>query len=257
MRFCFLSLAILFSSLSSAWASPEFAGLADWKVAVTSGNLGALEQLYSGGPPARVTVIGKTPTQISVDSDAQFWVGLKARRVALNISRSVSPGSGFQQVTFQATIKTAPPGRTVYVVESQLWQQQAGGWRLVAVERTDARKLEQPLSLDEKIYPPANTAREEIHQAVAKAGKSGKRVLVVFGADWCYDCHVLDRALERPDIAPTLKANFEVVHVDVGTGNKNQDLMNQYEVPMSRGIPAIAVLDSTGKLLYSQKNGEF
>jgi len=28
-------------------------------------------------------------------------------------------------------------------------------------------------------------------------------------------------------------------------------------VPMDRGIPAIAVLDSNGKLLYSQKNGEF
>ena len=82
-------------------------------------------------------------------------------------------------------------------------------------------------------------------------------VLLVFGADWCYDCHVLDRALRRPDIAPVLNANFEVVHVDVGQGDKNQDLMNDYQVPMKRGIPAIAVLDAAGKLLYSQKNGEF
>jgi hypothetical protein len=34
-------------------------------------------------------------------------------------------------------------------------------------------------------------------------------------------------------------------------------LMKQYEVPMSKGIPGLAVLDSTGKLLYSQKKGEF
>jgi hypothetical protein len=68
---------------------------------------------------------------------------------------------------------------------------------------------------------------------------------------------VLDRALERPDIAPVLKSNFEVVHVDVGTGDKNQDLMNEYQVPMSRGIPALAVLDASGKLIYSQRNGEF
>jgi hypothetical protein len=54
-----------------------------------------------------------------------------------------------------------------------------------------------------------------------------------------------------------LKSNFEVVHVDVGTGDKNQDLMNEYQVPMSRGIPALAVLDASGKLIYSQKNGEF
>jgi hypothetical protein len=47
------------------------------------------------------------------------------------------------------------------------------------------------------------------------------------------------------------------VHVDVGEGDKNQDLMKEYQVPMDRGIPAIAVLDSTGKVLFSQKNGEF
>jgi hypothetical protein len=33
--------------------------------------------------------------------------------------------------------------------------------------------------------------------------------------------------------------------------------MNQYQVPMNRGIPAMAVLDASGQLLYSQKNGEF
>jgi hypothetical protein len=43
----------------------------------------------------------------------------------------------------------------------------------------------------------------------------------------------------------------------VGQGDKNQDLMNEYQVPMQRGIPAIAVLDASGKVIYSQKNGEF
>jgi hypothetical protein len=47
------------------------------------------------------------------------------------------------------------------------------------------------------------------------------------------------------------------VHVDIGRGEKNQDLMKQYEVPMKRGIPGLAVLDADGKLVYSQKNGEF
>jgi hypothetical protein len=48
-----------------------------------------------------------------------------------------------------------------------------------------------------------------------------------------------------------------VTHVDIGQGEKNQDLMQQYDVPMERGIPAAAVLDSSGKLLVSQKKGEF
>jgi hypothetical protein len=68
---------------------------------------------------------------------------------------------------------------------------------------------------------------------------------------------VLDLAFHRPDVAAVLKPNFEVVHVDVGQGEKNQDMMQLYHVPMAKGIPAIAVLGSDGKLLYSQQGGEF
>ena len=46
------------------------------------------------------------------------------------------------------------------------------------------------------------------------------------------------------------------MHVDIGKGEKNQDPMKQYEVPMKRGIPGPAVL-TDGKLVYSQRNGEF
>jgi hypothetical protein len=224
---------------------------------VISPNSSALKELYSNNPAPRITVVGKTSADISAADDVEFWKGMKATQLTLKVGNSTAPQSGIQQVTFQATVRTAPPGRTLYVVESQLWQQQAAGWKLVAVQRTDAFKLEQPMSLDAKLYPPAGGARQEINHAISDATKTHKRVLVIFGADWCYDCHVLDRALQRPDIAPTLKGNYEVVHVDVGQGDKNQDLMNEYQVPMKRGIPAMAVLGASGQLLYSQKNGEF
>jgi hypothetical protein len=58
-------------------------------------------------------------------------------------------------------------------------------------------------------------------------------------------------------LAAALQGSFEVVHVDVGQGDKNQDLMEQYHVPMKKGIPALAVLESDGKLIFSQQNGEF
>ena len=34
-------------------------------------------------------------------------------------------------------------------------------------------------------------------------------------------------------------------------------LAENYDVPLAKGVPALAVLDSNGNLLYSQKNGEF
>ncbi|HZR64387.1 MAG TPA: thioredoxin family protein [Terriglobales bacterium] len=249
--------ALTLASSSLAQTSATFPALTTWKAAVVRGNVDGLVQLYSTQPPARVGVVTKGATEISPQADAEFWAGLKARRISLQVSQSASPQPGVEQISFEATVTPSLPGPTLYVLESQLWQRQGTVWKLVAVQRTGANRLEQPVSTDEKLYPDASAARGEIREAVARAAKNHKRVLVVFGADWCYDCHVLDRAFKRTDIAPTLKSNFEVVHVDVGEGDKNQDLMNEYQVPMKRGIPALAVLDANGKLIYSQKNGEF
>lgn len=126
-----------------------------------------------------------------------------------------------------------------------------------AVAASSAVCFSQSVKKEKEIYNESADARAAIKEALAKATAEHKRVIVVFGANWCYDCHVLDKAFHSSDLAPVLAANYEVVHVDIGKGEKNQDLMAKYEVPMKRGIPGLAVLDSDGKLLYSQKNGEF
>ena len=237
-------------------SGPAFVPLEQWKDAVIGGNALALKALYSTSPPAQVV----TPAGgISADSDVSFWTGLKARRIKLDIIQSESPQTGVRQVVFQAEVHSgAASGQTtVYVTEGQLWRQQGEQWRLVATKRSDPTRLQQPTSTSTVIYAPGLDAHAEIKQALALASKQHKRVLVVFGANWCYDCHVLDLAFHRPDVETVLQRNYEVVHVDVGEGDKNQDLMEQYQVPMKKGIPAIAVLDSDGKLLYSQKGGEF
>ncbi len=107
------------------------------------------------------------------------------------------------------------------------------------------------------LYPASADAKKEIDETIHSASLAHKRVLVVFGANWCFDCHALDEYFHSPQISPTLQKYFLVVHVDIGQGNKNLDLAQKYDVPLKRGIPAIAVLDSAGKLLFSQKNGEF
>ena len=126
-----------------------------------------------------------------------------------------------------------------------------------AVAASSAVCFSQSVKKEKEIYNEGADARAEIKEALEKAAAEHKRVIVVFGANWCYDCHVLDKAFHSSDLAPVLAANYEVVHVDIGKGEKNQDLMTNYEVPMKRGIPGLAVLDADGKLVYSQKNGEF
>ena len=69
---------------------------------------------------------------------------------------------------------------------------------------------------------------------------------------------MLDLAFQSSELAPVVVANYEVVHIDLGPEEeKNADLVAQYEIPLKKGIPAIAVADSDGKLVVSQKNGEF
>jgi thioredoxin-related protein len=111
--------------------------------------------------------------------------------------------------------------------------------------------------LDTPIYNDNANAKEEIQEALSKAQHENKRVLLVFGANWCYDCHVLDYRFHEPNIQPILDKNYVVVHVDIGRGEKNTDLQKLYKIPVDRGVPAIAVVDKSGALLFSQQRGEF
>jgi thioredoxin 1 len=106
-------------------------------------------------------------------------------------------------------------------------------------------------------YSTSTDTHIKIVAAEQKAAARHTRVLVVFGANWCFDCHVLDELFARPELATVLAENFEVVYVNVGTGDRNRDLMAQYQVPFDEGIPAVAILESDGTLIYSQKHGEF
>ena len=114
-----------------------------------------------------------------------------------------------------------------------------------------------PASKGENLYPSNADAHADVQRAREKAARKHKNVLIIFGANWCYDCHVLERQLQSPQVAPTVAANYEVVKVDVGRGGKNRDLLDQYEVSIHHGIPALAVVDSAGKILFSQKHSEF
>jgi thioredoxin 1 len=251
------AMAILSSYCAGQATSPlAFPPLEQWKTAVISGNVAALQAFYSSNPPAQVATAAGAST---VTSEVAFWTGLKARRLKITVVQSESPQAGVQRLFLQAEFltKAGPRGQTFYATEGQLWQMQDGQWRIIGTKRSDTTKLQQPASISKVIYAPGVDAHGEIKHALQFAAKGHKRVLVVFGANWCYDCHVLDLAFHRPDVAGLLQQNFEVVHVDVGGGDKNQDIMADYQVPMKRGIPAVAVLDSNGKLLYSQKGGEF
>ena len=112
-------------------------------------------------------------------------------------------------------------------------------------------------SAGRQIYPPPSQARADLAAAMKTAAATHRRVLLDFGGDWCGDCQVLDLYFHNERNKPLLDANFVLVHVNVGHVDANLDLAAKYGVPLNRGVPALAVLNDHGRLLYSQKNGEF
>jgi thioredoxin 1 len=107
------------------------------------------------------------------------------------------------------------------------------------------------------IYPPPEQASADIAAALKSAAASHKRVILDFGGNWCTDCHVLDLYFHDATNSPLLAANYILVHVNIGRRDANLDIAARYQVPLTKGVPAIAVLNAKGKLLYSQKSGEF
>jgi thiol:disulfide interchange protein len=108
-----------------------------------------------------------------------------------------------------------------------------------------------------EIYPDPSQAKADIAAALKVAAQTHKRVLLDFGGDWCGDCQVLDLYFHDEKNRPILEAGFVLVHVNVGHMDANLDIAQQYQVPLDRGVPALAVLSDKGVLLFSQKSGEF
>ena len=50
----------------------------------------------------------------------------------------------------------------------------------------------------EAIYDEHADAVEQIRAAVAEASKSRKNIILDFGGNWCFDCHVLDEQMHKP-----------------------------------------------------------
>jgi thioredoxin 1 len=201
---------------------------------------------------------GKAAT---VQSEVSFWTAWKARGltdVRVDVAQEQVPQPNVHVVVAEVTltVKTDGAAKEYYAGMTQGWVQTPDAWRIAYVQRTNAARLRQLLERKD-LYPASADAKKEIADAIRVATETHKRVLVVFGGNWCYDCHVLDEAFHSPEISPAIEKSFEVAHVDIGKMDKNLDIAKQYDVPLDRGVPAIAVLESDGKLLFSQKRGEF
>jgi thiol-disulfide isomerase/thioredoxin len=113
-----------------------------------------------------------------------------------------------------------------------------------------------PLRAGERqIFPAPESAEADIAAALQTAAATHKRVVLDFGGNWCADCQVLDIFLHDSANRPILEANYVLVHVNIGQLDRNLDIAARYGIPISKGVPALAVLSEHGELLYSRIRG--
>ncbi len=111
--------------------------------------------------------------------------------------------------------------------------------------------------VNKNLYSETANPTADIAAALAQARREHKRVLLDFGGNWCGDCQVLDIYYHQSPNAQLLTKNFILVHVNIGHMDKNVDVAKKYHVPITKGVPALAVIDANGNLLYSEREKEF
>jgi protein disulfide-isomerase len=129
-------------------------------------------------------------------------------------------------------------------------------WRVLLVSIFAAAALGAQAA-SQSIFDEKADAHQQIAGAIRDASKTGKNIILDFGANWCGDCHALEAQMQKPELAALIAKSFVVVNVDVGRFDKNLDLAQKYRIPLKKGIPALAVLDPRGELLYAQDQGQF
>jgi thioredoxin-related protein len=106
-----------------------------------------------------------------------------------------------------------------------------------------------------KKYDPSRNADKDIKDAIVEAQRTGKRILLEVGGDWCRWCHIMDDYFDKnPNLTASRDANFITVKINFSPENENEKVLSKY--PKIPGYPHLIVLDTNGMLLHSQNTSE-
>ena len=106
-----------------------------------------------------------------------------------------------------------------------------------------------------KLYDPYANVAKDVAQALAKAKKERKHVILQIGGNWCVWCYrynafvMTDSALKH-----LVENNYVVYHLNYSKENKNLDYLKKLGYPQRFGFPVFVVLDADGNRLHTQNS---
>ena len=90
---------------------------------------------------------------------------------------------------------------------------------------------------------------KKVDAAIIEAAKTGKKALIVMGANWCHDSRSLATHFETPRFKDMIRKSYVLEYIDVGQKNKNQDIAKRFGLDGTPGTPTVLIIDGTGTLL--------
>ena len=115
----------------------------------------------------------------------------------------------------------------------------------------------QEIVANKHLYSETADPAKDIAAAQVRARREHKRILLDFGGNWCGDCQLLDTYYQAGPNAALLAKYYVVVHVDIGHMDKNVQVPAKYGVPIAHGVPALGIIDASGRVVYAEKAKEF
>jgi thiol-disulfide isomerase/thioredoxin len=110
-----------------------------------------------------------------------------------------------------------------------------------------------PAYPEARSYAVSEDAMGDVDSALARAIASGRRVLLVMGANWCHDSRAIAGWLESPRIAELVEREYELVFVNIGmpqTGDgHNLAIARRFGLEELPGTPNLLVLTADGTLV--------
>lgn len=108
-----------------------------------------------------------------------------------------------------------------------------------------------------KVYDEQADAAQVVAAAVARAKRDNQRVLVQWGANWCGWCVWLSNLMKADaKLAEKLRAEYVVVHVDVGRFDKHLELAKSLGAQF-KSIPYLSILGGDGKAVVHSNTEPF
>jgi len=107
-----------------------------------------------------------------------------------------------------------------------------------------------------KLYDPTLDGMKQIKEAVGKAAKERKHVLIQYGGNWCHWCIRFDAFCKADtSISNIITANYIPVKLNYDPVNKNDESNAYLGNPARFGFPVFIIVDGKGKVLHIQDSG--